>query len=203
MLFSPIFERCNVIVIHYIMKVKCFSFCTLSKLASYSDSICCMLWFCSGGVKSCFNKKKIVMGHKTHVISRKILMMKSKDRKCYMYLKFHINPPYIVYILNCILTHTFFFSVSIYFTVCYRWGGGQGKREGGDEGAGGGRRGGGRREKRGGRREKRGGEEGEEGAGGGRGEGKGREGKRGKFCARNARAAPEGRRETRGRGGGR
>ena len=30
-----------------------------------------------------------------------------------MYLKFHINPPYIVYVINCILTHSFFFSVSI------------------------------------------------------------------------------------------
>ena len=37
----------------------------------------------------------------------KILMMKGKDRKCYLYLKLHINPPYIVYIINCILTHTF------------------------------------------------------------------------------------------------
>ena len=48
--------------------------------------------------------------HKKHIISRQILMMKSKDRKCYMYLKFHINPPYIVYIINCILTHTSIFN---------------------------------------------------------------------------------------------
>ena len=26
-----------------------------------------------------------------------------------MYLNFHINPPYIVYVINRILTHTFFF----------------------------------------------------------------------------------------------
>ena len=107
--FPRFFERCDVIVTHYFMKVRCFSFVTLPKLASYSDSICCMLWFCSGGVKSCFHKKKMVMAHKTHVISRKILMMKNKDRKCYMYLKFHINLPYIVYVIKCILTHTFFF----------------------------------------------------------------------------------------------
>ena len=50
-----------------------------------------------------------MLTHKTHVISRKILMTKSKDRKCYMYLKFHINPSYIVYVINCILTHAFFF----------------------------------------------------------------------------------------------
>ena len=31
-----------------------------------------------------------------HGISRKILMMNNKDMKCYMYLKFHINLPYIV-----------------------------------------------------------------------------------------------------------
>ena len=36
------------------------------------------------------------MAHNMHVILRKIVMMKSEDRKCYMYLKFHINPPYIV-----------------------------------------------------------------------------------------------------------
>ena len=40
---------------------------------------------------------------------RKILMMESKDRKCYMYLKFHIYPPYIVSVINFILTHAFFF----------------------------------------------------------------------------------------------
>ena len=73
--FLRCFERCDVIVMHYFMKVKCFSFCMLPKLASYSNSICCMLWFCSGWVKSCFYKK-MVMAHKTHVISRKILMMK-------------------------------------------------------------------------------------------------------------------------------
>ena len=36
----PIFERCDVIVTHYFIKDKCFSFYTLPKLASYSDSIC-------------------------------------------------------------------------------------------------------------------------------------------------------------------
>ena len=79
--------------------------------------------------------------------------------------------------------------------ILHMWGGGQGKREGGEEGAGGGEEeeGGGR--KGGGRREKRGREEGE-------GRKKGREGERGNFCAREARAAPEGRRETRGREGG-
>ena len=30
-----------------------------------------------------------------------------------MYLKFHINTPYIVYVIKCILTHTFFF-LSVY-----------------------------------------------------------------------------------------
>ena len=55
----------------------------------------------------------MVMAQKTHVISRKIMMMKTTDRKCYKYLKFHINPPYIVYTINFILTHTFFFAVSI------------------------------------------------------------------------------------------
>ena len=54
--FSRFFKRCDVIVTHYFIKVKCFSFYTLSKLASYSDSICCMLWFCSGWVKSWIHK---------------------------------------------------------------------------------------------------------------------------------------------------
>ena len=54
--FSRFFERCDVIVTHYFMKVKCFSFYTLRKLAFYSDSICCMLWLCSEGVKSCFHQ---------------------------------------------------------------------------------------------------------------------------------------------------
>ena len=36
------------------------------------------------------------MAHKMHMIQRKVLMMKSKDRKYFMHLKFHINPPYIV-----------------------------------------------------------------------------------------------------------
>ena len=74
--------------------------------------------------------------------------------------------------------------------LCYRnhghsLGGGQGKRERGDEGAGGvdeGREG----RRKGGRREKRGREEGE-------GRKKRREGKRGLFCAHEARAASEGR----------
>ena len=74
--FSRIFERCEVIVTHYFMKVKCVFF------LSYSDSICCMLRVYSGGVKSCFDKKKIVMEQKTHVISCKILMVERKDRKC-------------------------------------------------------------------------------------------------------------------------
>ena len=34
------------------------------------------------------------MAHKMLVITRKMLMLKSKDRKGYMYLKVHINPPY-------------------------------------------------------------------------------------------------------------
>ena len=96
--FSRLFERCDVIVTHYLMKVKRFSFYTLPKLAFYSDSIGCILWFCSGWIKSCFIK--MVMAHKTHLISFKILMMKSKDRKCYMCSKFRINPPYIVYVIN-------------------------------------------------------------------------------------------------------
>ena len=73
------------------------------------------------------------------------------------------------------------------------WGGGQGKREGGEEGEGGGRRGGWRREKRGR-------EDGEEGAGGGRVEEEREGGGKRKFLR--ARAAPKGRRETRGREGG-
>ena len=36
---------------------KVFSYRTLPKLESYSDSICCYLWFCSRTVKSCFQKK--------------------------------------------------------------------------------------------------------------------------------------------------
>ena len=55
--FSWVLERYDVIVTHYFMKVKCVSFYTLPKLASYSDSICCMLWFWSGGVKNYFHKK--------------------------------------------------------------------------------------------------------------------------------------------------
>ena len=39
--FSRFFERCDVIVTHYFMKVKCFYFRTLPKLAPYRDSICC------------------------------------------------------------------------------------------------------------------------------------------------------------------
>ena len=46
--------------------------------------------------------KKMVMAYMMHVISRKILMMKSKEWKCYMYLNFHINPPYIVEDINFI-----------------------------------------------------------------------------------------------------
>ena len=49
------------------------------------------------------------MAHKTHVISRKILMVKSQEEKFFMYLKFHINPHYIIYVINFILTHTIFF----------------------------------------------------------------------------------------------
>ena len=35
--------------------------------------------------------KKIVMAHKTHVISRKSFMMKCKDSRCYMCLKLHVK----------------------------------------------------------------------------------------------------------------
>ena len=57
--FSRFIERCDVIVTHYFMKVKWFflSVYTLPKLVFYSDSIICMLWFCSRGVKSCFHKR--------------------------------------------------------------------------------------------------------------------------------------------------
>ena len=34
-----------------------------------------------------------------HLIMRKVLMMRSKERKCYMHLKFHIYPPYIVKVI--------------------------------------------------------------------------------------------------------
>ena len=76
--------------------LKCFSYRRLPKLASYSDSVRCMLWFSSKAVKSCFLKNDVMMAHKMHVVSRKILIMKSKDRKCYICLKSDINPPYIV-----------------------------------------------------------------------------------------------------------
>ena len=60
----------------------------------------------------------MAMAHKIYVISRKVLMMKSKDRKCCMHLKFHINPPYIVLVINLILTHTFLYRAYIlYFGV--------------------------------------------------------------------------------------
>ena len=56
----------------------------------------------------------MLMTHKTHLISRKSLMIKSKGRKCYMYLKFHRNPPYMAEVKNFILNTHFLFSVSIY-----------------------------------------------------------------------------------------
>ena len=53
------------------------------------------------------------MAHKMHVRLRKVWMKECKHRKCYMHLKFHINTPYIVSVINFILTHTLsFFSVS-------------------------------------------------------------------------------------------
>ena len=57
MLLFPIFVKtwCHRFAVLYESKV--FSFRTLPRLASYSDSICCMLWFCSGWVKICFHKK--------------------------------------------------------------------------------------------------------------------------------------------------
>ena len=55
--FSRFFERCDVIIKHFFMKVKCFSFRMLPTLASYRHSICCLYWFCSRGVKSGFHKK--------------------------------------------------------------------------------------------------------------------------------------------------
>ena len=55
--FSGFLKRCDVFVTHYFMKVKCFSFLTPPKLASYSDSICCILRLCREGMKSCFHKK--------------------------------------------------------------------------------------------------------------------------------------------------
>ena len=42
---------------HFFTNVKCISYRTLPELASYSDSIKCLLWFCSRTVKSCFHKK--------------------------------------------------------------------------------------------------------------------------------------------------
>ena len=116
--FSRCFERCDVIVMHYFMKVKCFSFCTLPKLASYSDSICCMLWFCSGGVKSCFHKKwwwrTILKWYRVKFRWWKVRIGKA----IIMYSKFHINPPDIVYVINCILTHTFFFPWVYFMLRC-------------------------------------------------------------------------------------
>ena len=57
---------------------------------------------------------KMVMTHKTHVISRKVLMMKAAEvKKRYMCLKLHINPLYIVWVSSFIITQ-FLFSVSIY-----------------------------------------------------------------------------------------
>ena len=93
---------------------KVFFYRTLLKLASFCNSICCLLWLCSKAVKSCFHKKW--WWHTRCTWYRvKFWWWKSKDRKCYtcMHLKFHINPPYIVYVINFILSHTFFFSVSI------------------------------------------------------------------------------------------
>ena len=60
MLFFRFCERYDVIVTHYFTKVKCFSYRTLRKLVSYSDSSCCLLWLCSRAVKSCFYKKNCV-----------------------------------------------------------------------------------------------------------------------------------------------
>ena len=40
MQFFPIFLKYDVIVTHYFMTEKWFSFCTQQKLSSYSDSIC-------------------------------------------------------------------------------------------------------------------------------------------------------------------
>ena len=92
-LFFDILKGVTSSFLLYFTKVKCFLCRTLRKLVSYSDSISCLLLFCSREVKSCFNN--IVMEHTVYLISRKVLMMKCKDRECYMHLKFHINPPYI------------------------------------------------------------------------------------------------------------
>ena len=78
------------------MKVKCFPFQRHQnlRLIAIQFVACCS----SAAEKSnvFFFHKKMVIAHKTHAVSRKILTMKGKDKKCYMYLKFHINPPYIV-----------------------------------------------------------------------------------------------------------
>ena len=75
------------------MKVKCFSSIRYQnkRLTAIQPFACCS--YAAEGSKAAFIKMVMVL--KTHVISRKILMMKSKDRKCNMYLKCYINPPYI------------------------------------------------------------------------------------------------------------
>ena len=62
-----------------------FSFITLPQLASYIDSICCLLWFCSGGVKSCFHKNGD--GAKDARDISKTFDDENKDRIRYVYLK--------------------------------------------------------------------------------------------------------------------
>ena len=54
----------------------------LPKLASYSDSICCMLCFCSGGVKSFFHKKN-GDGARNETDIPSNFVDKSKNRKCH------------------------------------------------------------------------------------------------------------------------
>ena len=61
-----------------------------------------------------FSEKKMVMAHKTYMILSNILMINSKDRKCYMFVKFHINLQYIFLIYQLCSNSHFLFSVSMF-----------------------------------------------------------------------------------------
>ena len=90
--FSRFSERCEVIVTHYFKENQVFFvlYATKTSVLQRFNFACCG----SAAEESKAVFIKIVMAHKTHVISCNILMIKRKDRKCYVYLKFHINQSY-------------------------------------------------------------------------------------------------------------
>ena len=92
---------CHRYALFYESKVFFLSYATTSRFLQRFNLL--LLVVLHRAVNSCL---KIVMELKMHVISHEVLMIKSKDRICYMHLKLHINPPYAV---NFILIHTFFF----------------------------------------------------------------------------------------------